>query len=325
MRSQQVPVFQAVYFRPFEVRSVGVLIVVHKVCGRFYFRPAIIRIAGTGHLLNVITITGFFAELEREDHFFIFFVFIFEEVGIFACPQAVATGFHFFEIVACFLVLLLPHIHHATKRISSSLGGASVVFVQRVMGEIGIIDTIRQIVQNHLPDFIYRRLTTRTVFIIDGVQINGNPLIKHIQPIVGPRTEETGFALITRQFTGSHIRFMQIGNRIVTRMDDGVTELPFIPHLKVIGRFGSQRKQFHRIVVGIIIGCEAHGFDSLAVQTVGTPELGRRELGGIERIVESCHSLVGKLLRSPHVFTCDLVFRGHIENIHARSSSQSHR
>ena len=87
--------------------------------------------------------------------------------------------------------------------------------------------------------------------------------------------------------------------------DSGVTELPFIPHLKVIGRFGSQRKQFHRIVVGIIIGCEAHGFDSLAVQTVGTPELGRRELGGIERIVESCHSLVGKLLRSPHVFTCD--------------------
>ena len=42
---------------------------------------------------------------------------------------------------------------------------------------------------------------------------------------------------------------MQIGNRIVTRMDDGVTELPFIPHLKVIGRLGSQRKQFHRCLL----------------------------------------------------------------------------
>ena len=118
---------------------------------------------------------------------------------------------------------------------------------------------------------------------------------------------------------------MQIGNRIVTRMDDGVTELPFIPHLKVIGRLGSQRKQFHRIVIGIIIGCKAHSFDSLTVQSVGTAKLGRGELGGIEREVESCHSLVGKLLRGPHVFTCNLVFRSHIENIHAGGSRQRHR
>ena len=325
MRSQQVPVFQAVYFRPFEVRSVGVLIVVHKVCGRFYFRPAIIRIAGTGHLLNVITITGFFAELEREDHFFILFVFIFEEVGIFACPQAITARFHFFEIVARFLVLFLPHIYHTTQGISGSFRGTAVVFIQRVMGEVGIVDAIRQIIQNDLPYLIYRRLTTGTVFVIDGFQINGDSLIKHIQTIVCPGTEETGFALVTRQFISAHIRFMQIGNRIVTRMDDGVTELPFIPHLKVIGRFGGQRKQFHRIVVGIIIGCKAHSFDSLTVQSVGTTKLGGGELGGIEREVESCHSLVGKLLRGPHVFTCYLVFRSHIENIHAGGSRQRHR